>query len=97
MDLRKRWSFEECTDRNLLFEKLDSLLDDGKIYYQENDGFTIDITDLELTEDEELGLDSFMTEIDVYQTEIEKDLNVDYYLEDFEYDDYHIQKKNPWQ
>ena len=48
--LLTHYSYDECSDENLLFEKLDQLVDDSKISYKIEEKYIFKIEDLELTD-----------------------------------------------
>lgn len=60
------YSFDECTDEETLFEKLNKLVDEEKIRYSESDSYLIKIEDLELSDSELEELHSFLDENNVY-------------------------------
>jgi hypothetical protein len=70
--LLTHYSYDECSDENLLFEKLDQLVEDSKISYKIEEKYIFKIEDLELTDED---IDDLLQTFD--------DLNV---LEYFGYD-----------
>jgi hypothetical protein len=60
------YSFDECSDEDQLFEKLDSLKDESKIEYTEQDNYIVKIKDLELSDDEISELLKFFDNLNVY-------------------------------
>jgi hypothetical protein len=50
--LLTHYSYDECTDENLLFEKLNQLVDDSKISYKIEEKYIFKIEDLELTDED---------------------------------------------
>ena len=70
--LLTHYSYDECSDENLLFEKLDQLVEDSKISYKIVEKYIFKIEDLELTDED---IDDLLQTFD--------DLNV---LEYFGYD-----------
>lgn len=70
MKLKQYWGLDECSDKDLLFDKLNELQDSGKIFYDMTDGWTFLIEDLELSESELEDLIDFFNEIDVYQSDL---------------------------
>lgn len=81
MKLKKFYSIDECSNEDLLFEKLDHLQDEGKIEYEYEDSWSIKIVDLELTISEEKDLVNLFEKLDVYP-------NTDREEEEEEYDEY---------
>ena len=88
MKLKKFYSIDECSNEDLLFEKLDQLQDDGKIECDYEDTWSIKITDLELTISEEKDLINLFEKLDVYPNldleEAEQDSYDEYYDEEEE-------------
>jgi len=60
------YSFDECSDEDQLFEKLDSLKDESKIEYTEQDNYIVKIKDLELSDDEISELIKFLDNLNVF-------------------------------
>jgi hypothetical protein len=60
------YSFDECSDEDQLFAKLDSLRDESKIEYTEQDNYIFKIKDLELSDDEISDLITSLDELNVY-------------------------------
>ena len=87
------YSLDECPNTEKLFEKLDHLMDDGKINYKVKEKDVFSIEDLELTDDEINKLCRDFDDMEVYaypdyeDYSMESDDSDDYYEEDnnFEY------------
>jgi hypothetical protein len=79
--LFSRYSFDECTSEELLFEKLDSLAQDEKIEYSTEDRYTFKIKDIELRDEEIEELLDLFENLDVYPY-----MNED--ADELEFDDY---------
>jgi hypothetical protein len=60
------YSFDECSDEDQLFAKLDSFKDESKIEYTEQDNYILKIKDLELSDDEISDLVTSLDELNVY-------------------------------
>ena len=60
------YSFDECSDEDQLFAKLDSFKDESKIEYTEQDNYILKIKDLELSDDEITDLVTSLDELNVY-------------------------------
>jgi hypothetical protein len=91
MKLNKYYSIDECNNEETLFERLESLQEDGKIEFEKLDNWTIKIKDLDLTSSEERKLIEFFEEIGLYDTTIDDDDDDD---EDYEeYDDFEVDYK----
>jgi len=80
--LLTHYSYDECSDENLLFEKLDQLVDDSKISYKIEEKYIFKIEDLELTDED---IEDLLQTFD--------DLNVLEYFgydsdDDFDFDDF---------
>jgi len=83
MKLFNYYNIDECKDREKLFEKLDSLRDDGKIEY-EMDGLDIfKIEDIDLEESDIEDLNDLFDDEDVfpYLDNEEEEEDDDYYDE----------------
>ena len=61
-----RYSFDECSNETKLFEKLDSLLEEGKIEYNSEDQYLFKIKDIDLTDDEIEDLCEMFDKMEVY-------------------------------
>jgi len=61
-----RYSFDECSNETKLFEKLDFLLEEGKIEYNSEDQYLFKIKDIDLTDDEIEDLCHFFDKLEVY-------------------------------
>jgi hypothetical protein len=61
-----RYSFDECSNETKLFEKLDSLLEEGKIEYNSEDQYLFKIKDIDLTDDEIEDLCVMFDKMEVY-------------------------------
>ena len=78
-----RYSYDECTNEEKLFEKLDELLNEGKVEYNTENQYTFKIKDLELSDDEIQELCDLFDSVEVFPY-MEEDST-----EDFDdYDDY---------
>jgi hypothetical protein len=90
-----RYSFDECTNEEKLFEKLDALLQDGKIEYNAEDQYTFKIKDIELTDSEIQEICDLFDELEVFPY-MESDDDIDDFddFDDFEdeEDDYTTRK-----
>ena len=73
-----RYSYDECTNEEKLFEKLDELLNEGKVEYNTENQYTFKIKDLELSDDEIQELCDLFEDVEVFP----------YMEEDITYDDY---------
>lgn len=87
MKLHKYYSIDECNNEEALFEKLESLQNDGKIEYQKNDNWSIKVTDLELSTKGEEDLAKFFESIDLYPTDGDEDEDYDFFDDDDEFDE----------
>jgi hypothetical protein len=76
-----RYSYDECTNEEKLFEKLDELLNEGKVEYNTENQYTFKIKDLELSDDEIQELCDLFEEVEVFPY-MEEDSTDD------DYDDY---------
>ncbi len=61
-----RYSFDECTNEQKLFEKLDSLLEEGKIEYNAENQYVFKIKDIDLTDYEIEDLCYLFDSLEVY-------------------------------
>ncbi len=61
-----RYSYDECTNEEKLFEKLDELLNEGKIEYNAENQYTFKIKDLELSDSEIEELCDLFDEVEVF-------------------------------
>ena len=59
------YSFDECSDEDKLFNKLDLLKNESKIHYTQDDNYLIKIKDLELSDDEIEKLSVFLDSLNV--------------------------------
>jgi hypothetical protein len=84
-----RYSFDECSNETKLFEKLDILVEDGKIEYNTEDQYLFKIKDIDLTDDEIEDLCQIFDKLEVYPfiEEIESDDDFDDFDDDSD-DDY---------
>ena len=74
------YSFDECSDEDKLFNKLDLLKNESKIHYTQDDNYLIKIKDLELTDDEIEKLSVFLDSLNVlpylgYEEEVDNDFD----------------------
>jgi hypothetical protein len=74
------YSFDECSDEDKLFNKLDLLKNESKIHYTQDDNYLIKIKDLELTDDEIEKLSVFLDSLNVlpylgYEEEMDNDFD----------------------
>lgn len=82
-----RYSYDECTNEEKLFEKLDELLNEGKVEYNTENQYTFKIKDLELSDDEIQELCDLFEEVEVFPY-MEEDITDDDYDDDYnDYDD----------
>lgn len=88
------YSLDECPNSDKLFEKLDHLMDEGKINYELKEKDVFYIEDLELADDEINRLCREFDDLEVYPypdyedySMSDSDIDDDYYEEDnnFEY------------
>lgn len=77
------YSFDECSDEQKLFEKLDELTNQEKIEYSEQDNYLIKIKDIELDDDEIEDLCEFLDKNNIYPY-----LGYEEEEEDYDFDDY---------
>ena len=64
--LKSHYSYDECGNQKSLFEKLDNLKQEGKIDYENEDKYIFKINDIDLTEEEIIGLNKFFDSLDVF-------------------------------
>jgi superfamily I DNA and/or RNA helicase len=82
-----RYSYDECTNEEKLFEKLDELLNEGKVEYNTENQYTFKIKDLELSDDEIQELCDLFEEVEVFPY-MEEDSTDDDYDDDYnDFDD----------
>ena len=81
-----RYSYDECTNEEKLFEKLDELLNEGKVEYNTENQYTFKIKDLELSDDEIQELCDLFEEVEVFPY-MEEDITDDDYDDYNDYDD----------
>jgi hypothetical protein len=90
--LGKYYSLDECLDVQVILEKLDSLTDDGKIYYSFIESDVIKIKDGGLTPKETKDLITFFEKNDLIEYLDYEDIYEDFDEEDedneFEEDDF---------
>lgn len=60
------YSFDECTNEEKLFDKLDTLLQDGKIEYNTESQYVFKIKDIDLTDNEIEDLCELFDKLEVY-------------------------------
>ena len=94
MKLHKYYSIDECNNEEALFEKLESLKNDGKIEYEKLDNWTLKIKDIDLTNNEEKRLVEFLEQINLYDTTVDDDDDDDDSYEEYDEfeDDYKPRK-----
>lgn len=73
MELKRNWVFDECSDEELLFDKLDEWQDYGLISYKASDGWVFNIKDLELTKEQVKEIVELFEELDVYPSDDDSD------------------------
>ena len=78
------YSFDECSDEEQLFEKLESLKDESKIDFTEQDNYIIKIKDIELSDDDISDLMKFFDDMNVYPYLGDEDEDDD---EDYDFDE----------
>jgi hypothetical protein len=82
-----RYSYDECTNEEKLFEKLDELLNEGKVEYNTENQYTFKIKDFELSDDEIQELCDLFEEVEVFPY-MEEDSTDDDYDDDYnDFDD----------
>jgi hypothetical protein len=89
------YSFDECSDEQQLFERLDELVNQGKIEYSEQDKYLLKIKDTELDDDEIKDLCEFLDSNNVYPY-LGYDESDDYEDDDYDFnesDDYNVKSK----
>lgn len=80
------YSFDECKNEDELFDRLDALVEEGKITYVAQDKYILKIEDLDLTSDEVGELLDLFDGLDVFEYYGHQDDDEDY--DDFDqYDD----------
>jgi len=91
-----RYSFDECTNEEKLFKKLDALLQDGKTEYNAENQYTFKIKDIDLTDSEIEEICDLFDKLEVYPYMETDDDDFDGYddFDDFddEEDDYTTKK-----
>ena len=85
MKLFKFYSTDECTNEKTLFEKLDNFKKEGKIDYETIDRWTIKVTDIDLSIDEEKETIELFDKLDLYPINNEEDDNT---MDEADYGDY---------
>lgn len=84
MKLHKYYSIDECNNEEALFEKLETLQNDGKIEFELLDQWTLKIKDLDLTSNEEKKLIEFLDSMDLYDTTVDDDDDDDSSYEEYD-------------
>ena len=80
------YSFDECKNEDELFDRLDALVEEGKITYVAQDKYILKIEDLDLTDGEVGELLDLFDSLDVFEYYGHQDDDDDY--DDFDqYDD----------
>ena len=80
------YSFDECKNEDELFDRLDALVEEGKITYVTQDKYILKIEDIDLTDDEVRELLDLFDGLDVFEYYGHQDDDEDY--DDFDqYDD----------
>ena len=87
MKLHKYYSIDECNNEEALFERLESLKNDGKIEFDILDRWTLKIKDVDLTTYDEKKLIEFFQEMDLYDTTVDDEDEDDSYEEYDEFED----------
>jgi hypothetical protein len=82
------YSFDECPDEDILFEKLNQLVDEEKIQYSEKESYLIKIDDLELSDTELEELSKFLDDNNVYPYLGYEEEDDDYESNFGDFDDY---------
>ena len=83
------YSLSECTTQKKVFQKLDLLVENGKIEYNDHDLDVIKITDIDLDESELEDLVSFLDDNNVMgDLSIEDSDDDDFFNDNFTDDDY---------
>jgi hypothetical protein len=87
--LKRYYSLHECNDIESLMTEIKTLSDIGKIEYSFLDKWTFSISDIDLSESEEINLVYLFDKLEVYPEvgEYEND-DDDYPYEDWDEDDY---------
>jgi len=78
MEIKNTWAFDECTDCNQLFEKLDTLQEEGKISWRKTDGWIFYIEDLEMDDEDVDDLLKLFEDLDVYSSDEDMDKDSDW-------------------
>lgn len=78
MELKRNWVFDECSDEEILFDKLDEWQDCGLISYKASDGWVFNIKDLELTKEQIKEIVDLFEELDVYPSDDDSDEDDDW-------------------
>lgn len=81
------YSFDECSDEHILFERLDELVSQDKIEYSEQDKYLIKIKDIELDDDEVQDLCEFLDDNNVYPYLGYEEDDDDYSDDDYDLDE----------
>lgn len=87
MKLNKHYSIDECIDESKLFAKLDELSDENKVTYLKEDKWLLKITNLDLTELEEIELSDLLESLDVFAV-LDLEDDEDGGFDDGDYDGY---------
>ena len=88
MKLHKYYSIDECSNEELLFNKLDILQKSGKVSYKKLDRWSIKIQDIDLSSKEEEKLINLLESLDLYETTVDDDdEDDDYYFNEYEDED----------
>jgi len=82
MKLNKFYTIDECLNEEELYQRLDTLVDDGKIEYELIDKWMLKIKDLDLTTNEEKSLVELLDSLDIFEVEGEEEEEDDLYLAD---------------
>ena len=85
--LGKYYSLDECSDSQIILDKLDSLVEDGKIYYSFIESDVIKIKDGGLTPKETKDLLTFFEKNDLIEYLDYEDIYEDFSEDDEEFDD----------
>jgi len=89
MKLNKLYTIDECQNEETLYQRLDTLVDEGKIEYELVDKWTLKIKDLDLSSNEEKKLTELFESLDLYSIEGDDEEDEDLYFGDSdESDDY---------
>lgn len=87
MRLHTHYYTDECTNESLLNEKLEDLLNQGKITYNFDDRWILKITDRDLTPSDETELIELIESLDLYPVEESSDEDEEGY-DNYNSDDY---------